>query len=88
MTTSVVLLTNTSMEPFGEPAGTMAAFARTCPLGSFNVELVAGRLIGDGPAERNPREPDGTTVMFNEYARATVGIGQAWLGDAPDWYKG
>src|SRR3954451_6588861 len=72
MTTSVLLLANTSTEPL-VPAATMAAFPTTCPCNAFNVEA-RGRGCPVGYIVRNPRGAGGTAVTFKEYAWASAGM--------------
>src|SRR5580704_3181308 len=57
------------------PAGTMAAFAITLPSVEFKVET-PGNPLPAGHTERKPRDWDGTTVKFNEYAVAVPGMEQ------------
>src|ERR1700674_1601801 len=55
------------------PAGTMTAFARTVPVGSFS-EATKGRDCPAGHAVMNPNVgPFGTAAKFNEYACAFDG---------------
>jgi hypothetical protein len=61
------------------PAGTMAALATICPCRSFSVETT-GCDCPPGQALRYSRDPAGTTVMLNEYARAVVGNPQELVG--------
>ena len=55
------------------PAGTMAAFALTAPVGAFSVET-NGCVCPAGHVVRYDNGPEGTAVMFNEYAWAAMGI--------------
>src|SRR5579863_10149733 len=71
MTTCVVLVTYTSTAPL-VPAGTIAALATIWPLSAFRVET-RGWMPPAGHVVRYPRIPDGTTVMFSEYAAALDG---------------
>src|ERR1044071_2199796 len=61
--------------PPAAPAGTIAIFAVTAPVGAFNVEE-PGWEDPAGQALRNPSGPDGTTVMLKAYAWALAGIPQ------------
>jgi hypothetical protein len=63
-TTSVVSVANTLMASLS-PAGTMAAFALTRPLGEFNVDST-GRGCPVGHTVRYPKVGCGTTVTFSE----------------------
>ena len=56
------------------PAGTIAMLEVIVPVGAFSVE-VRGCADPAGQALRNPRVPEGTTVIFNAYACAVAGIG-------------
>src|SRR5690242_10788696 len=70
MTTCDSSLAKTVMAPFA-PAGTTAAFALVRP-SEFSVET-RGCGCPAGHTEANPSHPDGTTVMFNEYAATPAG---------------
>ena len=61
------------------PVGRMVAPALTRPSIEFSVEL-SGRGAPHGNMVRNPSEPCGTTVTFNEKAWAFEGILQALPG--------
>jgi hypothetical protein len=63
-TTSVAWVTNTVIAP-PDPAGTIAAFATTVPVGSFNVDTF-GIDCPVGHVVRFPSGPGGTTVKFSE----------------------
>src|ERR1700678_2402662 len=80
MIRSVGSVAITSMSP-PVPAGTMAAFATTVPVGAFRVDE-PGCGLPAVHADKNPNAPDGTTVMFNAYACAFAGTLQAlcWIG--------
>src|SRR5579872_1761964 len=72
MIRSVLALAYTSTEPF-VPAGMIAPFATSVPVGSFNTEA-SGRVSPVGHAVRNPSETAvGMAVKFNEYASAEAG---------------
>src|SRR5687768_1921662 len=57
------------------PAGTIAAFATTVPVGAFSVED-PGCGSPAGHTLRKPSGADGTTVMLSAYACAPAGIPQ------------
>ena len=57
------------------PAGTIAAFAVTSPVGAFSVED-PGCPCPAGHALMKPRGPDGTVVIFSANAWAVAGIPQ------------
>src|ERR1035441_5079893 len=78
MTTCVVLVTKTSIEPF-VPAGTTAAFASIVPRRSFKIDTIGLGGFPVGQAVRKLREPVGTTVKFSEYAWAVEGMLQRVL---------
>jgi len=63
MITSVGALTNTLMDPLGDPAGTMAASATTFPWNEFNHRAFACR----------PR-PKGSQVVFDGYCRSEISL--------------
>src|SRR6478672_10052854 len=71
MTRSALLVTNTETSPL-VPAGTMAEFAVTAPVGAFRVET-SGCVCPAGQVVRKPRGPLGATVKFMEYACAVAG---------------
>jgi hypothetical protein len=71
-------VTYTEIEPL-VPAGTTAALATMAPLYEFSVETL-GRDTPAGHTLRNCSCPCGTTVMFNEYARALAGTPQLLCG--------
>src|SRR5579864_7294056 len=81
ITRSVASVVNTSTAP-PAPEGTITAFERTVPVGSFN-EATRGRVCPSGQAVRNPKvEPFGTAAKFKEYAWALTGSPHAlpWIG--------
>src|SRR5579862_2033812 len=57
------------------PAGAIAAFACTVPVGSFSVDAI-GRLSPVGYTVRYATGSGGTNVKFNEYACAVDGTWQ------------
>jgi hypothetical protein len=63
------------------PAGRIAATAFTRPSMEFRFDA-SGWGCPQGNAVRNPSGPWGTTVIFNAYACAVVGIPHALLGMA------
>src|SRR5579864_5724010 len=72
ITRSVLSVAYTSTAP-PVPAGTMTAFARTVPVGSFS-EATRGRVCPSGQAVMNPNVgPFGTAAKFSEYACALAG---------------
>jgi hypothetical protein len=64
MTKSVLSVTNALIDP-PEPAGTIAAFAVTAPVGAFSVDT-RGCVSAAGHTERYPSDNFGTTVKFSE----------------------
>ena len=70
--TFVSSLAKTLIAPLA-PAGTIAAFATTCPLIELSVETV-GKDSPVGQAVKYPSVVCGSTVMFSEYACALEGI--------------
>src|SRR5476651_1399242 len=77
MTRSVAWEAKTEIAPLtpAGPAGTMAALAVTTPGGALSVET-SGCGEPAGHVVRKPRTPEGTAVMFTEYAWAVAGIPQ------------
>src|SRR5579884_526448 len=71
----------TSMDPFGVPAGTIAAFAMMLPSFEFSVDTFGyGSPVGH--VDRYGSAACGTAVIFKEYAEAVLGMLQAldWIG--------
>src|ERR1700742_1900152 len=81
---SALSVTNRSIAP-AVPAGTMAAFAVTTPVGAFNVETT-GCCWPVGYTVRYPSGAAGIAVKFNEYAMAVAGMLQEldWIGKLRD----
>src|ERR1051325_189340 len=73
---SCVGLVATTVMPPPVPAGTIAIFAVTVPVGAFSVDE-PGCDCPAGQVLRNPSVPaDGTTVMLRAYACAVAGMPQ------------
>src|SRR5450432_3829992 len=61
------------------PAGTIAALDLRRPSNELSRDT-SGRGCPLGQMAKYPRRPDGTTVTFNEYARAVTGTPQLLEG--------
>src|SRR5262249_5093271 len=79
--TSVSPVTKMQTDPFGVPAGMIAAAPLTRPSAELSVET-NGCVWPHGNVVKYPRDSRGTTLIFSEDACAVLGILQLLLGIA------